>query len=216
MRLRTLVASLVSLALLGGAAQAAPLLTVSGFLNDAGNANLVGSGPAPDPPLFGNDFDIANNVAVYALAVAAPATVTFDSNGFAAGGVDPYFTLFQGSLPATATFLASNFVQAFSTGGDFLISLALAGGDYFVAIGAFANESFAENSGGGTLSDGFIGLGQPGLLGTYFYALEVTSDAVPPPPPLPEPSSLLLLVLGLAAVARARRLRDVVRKDSRP
>ena len=189
------------LGVLAGVAEATPVLTMNGYLNDAGNVDLVGSGPAPDAPLFGSDFDIANNVAIRAFTLAAASTVTFDSNGYDAGGVDPYFTLFEGATPSTATFIASNYAQAFSTGGDFVISLALAPGDYFVALGAFANESLAENLGGGTLADGFTGLGF-GSLGTYYYELDVTSDAATP---VPEPSTLTML--GLALVAGARRWR---------
>ena len=65
--------------------------------------------------LFGDDFEIANNVALHTFSVAAPGSFNFDSNGYDAGGIDPYFTLF-GTGP-TATFLASNYDQAFSTGG---------------------------------------------------------------------------------------------------
>lgn len=205
MKLRLLIACLF-FGLMSGRAHATPLVTVSGFLDDSSNASLIGSGAFPDPPLFGNDFEIANNVALYALTLATPAAVTFDSNGFAAGGVDPYFTLFQGSSAPAATFLASNFAQAFSTGGDFLISLALAAGDYFMAIGAFANMSLAENLGIGTLGDGFIGLGEPAFLGTTYYELVVTADgSAPPSSEVPEPSSLLLLSSGIAAFTRRRK-----------
>ena len=58
-------------------------------------------------------------------------------------------------------------------------------------MGAYANLSFAENLGVGSLGDGFIGLGQPDFLGNYYYELEVvTPDAA-----APEPSSLALLAL---------------------
>jgi hypothetical protein len=176
----------------------ASTVTLSGFFNDASNTALVGSdlGPA----LFGDDFEIANNVALYALAVPIAGLVSFDSNGFAAGGADPYFTLFQGNGPS-ATFLDSNFLQAFSTGGDFLISLPLAAGNYMIALGVFANMSFAENLGMGTLADGFIGLGQPDALGNYFYELVVTQ----PDQVIPEPSTLVLIVSGLAGLAGLRR-----------
>jgi hypothetical protein len=189
-------ASALTLVLLASIARAT---TLSGYLDDPGNANLIGSDLGT--PLFTDDFEIANNVALYALLVPTAATVTFDSNGFDAGGVDPYFTLFQGSTPATAIFFESNYDQAFSTGGDFLISLVLPAGDYFVALGAFANMSFAENLGIGTLDDGFIGLGVPDpiLLGSYYYELDIASSSVAP---VPEPSSSLLLVAALVALAR--------------
>jgi len=176
----------------------------SGFLNDAGNPALVYSdlGAA----LFGDDSEIANNVALHTFSIAAPLTASFDSNGFDAGGVDPYFTLFAGS-GGTATFLASNYDQAFSTGGDFLISLALAAGDYTIALGAFANMSMAENNPDAdpTLGDGFTFLGGPGYLGNYYYELNV--DTGTPPPPVPEPGSLPLALIGLAILGMGSRLR---------
>lgn len=190
------------LAALATHAAASHAVTFSGYVNDAANPALVHSdlGAA----MFGDDFEIANNVALHTFSVAAPGSYNFDSNGFAAGGIDPYFTLFSGT-GASATFLASNYDQAFSTGGDFLINLALAAGDYTIAIGTFANMSLAENNPDAdpSLGDGFTFLGGPGFLGNYYYELLV--DTGEPPPPIPEPGSLMLLLTGLAMVGARRR-----------
>ena len=53
--------------------------------------------------------------------------------------------------------------------------------------------SFAENSGSGTLGDGFVGLGDPGSLGDGSYSLALTT-------PVPEPSGTWLMAFGLVAV----------------
>jgi hypothetical protein len=66
-------------------------------------------------------------------------------------------------------------------------------------MGAFANMSFAENLGAGTLADGFIGLGEPGFLGSDYYELAIT---MPDATAVPEPATLLLLATGLGALAR--------------
>lgn len=183
----------------------------SGFLDDPANTALVGSDLGA--PLFGDDFEIANNVAVYSFSLAAPGSVSFDSNGFAAGGADPYFTLFAGG-DDDATVLASNYDQAFSTGGDFLITLALAAGDYRIALGAFANMSVAENSGFGTYADGFTFLGVPEFMGDTYYNLVVDTGVTP----VPEPSTVWLLglsMLGLAVMRRAAAP-STVRQPTRP
>ena len=93
-----------------------------------------------------------------------------------AGGADPYFILFRGRGNA-ATFLMSNYTRAFSTGGDFVLSSVLGAGDYTVVMGVFANESFAENYGSGTLGDGFTSLGVPDYSRSSFYRLEITKMA---------------------------------------
>ena len=173
----------------------ADTFTFSGFLNDPGNTALVGSDLAA--PLFDNDNDIANNVALYAFSLTTAGTVNFLSEGFALGGIDPYFTLFSGTGNA-ATFVDSNFVQAFSTGGDFNLNEALGVGDYTIAMGVFANMSSAENSGSGTLGNGFIGLGEPGSLGDYSYKLRVTTPSETPA--VPEPSYTVVVALGAAAL----------------
>lgn len=169
-------------------ASAAPAQTFSGRFDDPTNAALVSSDLTA--PSFVDDFSVANNVALYTFNVALAGTVTVLSTGFAAGGADPYFTLFRGSN-STASFVDSNFAQAFSTGGDFAFSSVLAAGNYMIALGTFANMSFAENAGTGTLADGFTGLGEPTSLGDAHYSLSVTT-------PVPEPSTSVLMTFGLA------------------
>jgi len=167
----------------------------SGHFDDPANVALVASdlGAAQ----FANEFEIANNVAVYDFIVALPGTVTITSTGFFAGGADPYFSLFEG-VGGTATFLASNYTQAFSSGGDFNYSAVLASGAHRLAIGVFANLSFAENFGSGTLADGFTALGTPGSLGDTSYRVVVTTA-------VPEAPQWVLLLLGLLAVGPAAR-----------
>jgi hypothetical protein len=197
MKLRVMMV-LLCLGLAIGTAQAT-ITTYSGFVNDPANAALVGLdlGSA----LFGNDNEIANNVALYNMLVPVSGTVGFVSKGFAAGGVDPYFSLFQGSGPA-ATFLGSNYDQAFLYGGgDFTLAYVLTPGTYTVALGTFANMSFAENLGTGTLGDGFSGLGEPNSLGRFYYELAVNT----PGEAVPEPSTLLLFGAGLAGMVVYRK-----------
>lgn len=206
--MKRMIRILLGTALLGAVCQPANAtpITFSGYLNDAGNAALVASDLSG--PLFVDEYDIANNVALYTLNVTTAGTATFTSLGYAQGGVDPYFTLFEGGA-STATFFASNYNEAYSTGGDFTISVPVAVGTYQMAVGAFANLSFAENYGTGTLADGFIALGVPYSLGdpnstSYsYYELQVTLPTETTP--VPEPASVTLTALGLAAAAARRR-----------
>ncbi len=191
--------TIAGLLLAAAAATAGAATTLSGNLGDTGNGALVGSDLGA--PGFTDDNTVANNVALYTFTVAQDGLVSIASTGFGAGGVDPYFTLFTGS-GGGATFFDSNFAQAFSTGGDFTWSGTLAAGSYEIALGVFANMSFAENLGSGTLGDGFIGLGDPNSLGDGGYSLTLTT----PGAPIPEPSTAWLLLAGAAGLAtRARR-----------
>ena len=175
---------------LASCATAATAVTFSGRLDDPANAALVASNMGPAQ--FATLGDVANNLALYDLLVAVGGPVTVQSTGFGTGGVDPYFTLFSGT-GGTATFLDSNFTQTFATGGDFNYVATLAAGSYTLALGAFANQSFAENLGNGTLADGFTALGTPGVLGDTGYRLVVTTQ-------VPELPATALLVLGLLAL----------------
>jgi hypothetical protein len=178
-------AALAAAAMTAGAAT-----TLAGNLGDPGNGALVGSDlGVPD---FTDANAVANNVALYTFTVAQAGTVSVVSTGFAAGGVDPYFTLFTGT-GATAAFLDSNYLQAISTGGDFTWAGTLAAGSYEIALGSFENMSYAENLGSGTLGDGFIGLGDPNAVWDGSYVLTLTT-------PVPEPTGLWLMAVGLAAV----------------
>lgn len=198
-------AALGLLATIGSAAVAAPLF-FSGRIDHPNNTALVGSdlGPAS----FTNAFESANNVALHTFTITTGGHYDLTSTGVAAGGVDPYVTIFSG-LGAGATFFASNFDNAFSVGGDFTLPLLLAAGDYTLAVGAFANLSFAENLGTGTLGDGFTGLGTPASLDDGPY--EITIDAGTGPVSVPEPAAPALCLAAMAAMgaARGRRRRGL-------
>lgn len=214
--MRLVMIATVMLGCLARAASAAPLV-LSGDLDDAGNTALYWSdlGPA----LFDNDGNIANNVAIYELSVAADSTVTFTSSGYLLGGIEPYFSVFSGTGNA-ATFVTSNEIEdLFNI--DFSFSLALLAGDYMLTIGSWVNQPFAWNNPDGdpTLGDGFTGLGVPSA-GTYFYEVSLdcvavtaadpcdVADGTITPVPVAEPASLLLMAVGLGAAARLRRRRS--------
>lgn len=199
-RLRQRLAAL-AIATLAGPALAG-VVTLSGNLGDPTNTALVASDMGP--ALFLGDLDTSNNVALHTLHVALAGTVSFKSNGYASGGIDPYFTLFSGTDQASATVRDSNYLNAFGSGGDFTQDIMLTAGDYTVAIGVFANLSFAENLGTGFLANGFTALGGPGFLGNGSYSFTVT---LPDATTVPEPGGVTLVLIAAFAASLAGGLR---------
>lgn len=120
----------------------------------------------------------------YGGSSGAPGGTNAAGAAIAAGGFDPYVTLFAGSGPA-ATFLASNddglcppgTIADALCGDSTLVTGVLPAGTYTLAISAFLNMSLAENLGSGTLGDGFVGLGSFGTR-TNAYAVDIGGSTV--------------------------------------
>jgi hypothetical protein len=192
----------------------ADILSFTGDLRTDATFNSCGIGCTLDA---GNsDFDYAQWAAVERdFTVAASSTVqaiTFSYGGgtngngmpIAPGGFEPYLSLFD----ASGNFLASTFFGTTCPPGantnagsgqcfDVLLDAGiLAPGNYAITISAFENMSFAENSGVGSLADGFAGLGNLAAGEDMHYAFDVIlHDAAP----VPEPASLGLT--GCAVLA---------------
>lgn len=196
--------------------------SISGYLDDSGNLALAASDGYQDlrAARFGNDDEIARNVALYELTVLSEGTFSFSSLGWAKGGAEPYFTLFAGSGLAAAFLDSNGLSDPFTI--DFSISRFLQAGTHMMALGVWENMSFAENNPDldPSLADGFTALGDPGRLGNYYYEVVISSaDAefeeprpagdLRNPTPAPEPSALLLIACGASgALARVRRRRQ--------
>jgi hypothetical protein len=187
---------LICLGFLIGTSNVAWTVTFFGYFNDPGNSALIGSdlGSAS----FADDDEIAGNIFLYNLNITVDGNVSFISKGYAAGGAEPYFSLFQGVNRDSATFLDSNYSISEI---DFSLNKYLTIGSYWIALGVWENMSIAENYGSGTLGDGFTGLGVPGYLGNYYYELEVTQTEQP----VPEPGTILFTLLGLAGLMGLRK-----------
>ena len=157
----------------------------------AGSISLVGQLDPSDPQdVFLYEFTLSapTTVAIqtwgYGGTLSAPGGTNAKGNAIAAGGFDPYVTVFNGSGP-TATFRVSNDDGACPPGAlsaglclDSTLSLsALPAGTYTLALSAFENMSFAENYGSGTLADGFIGLGSFGGR-TSAFAVDISGAGI--------------------------------------
>lgn len=171
------------------------------------------------------DPDNPNAVALIEFETSANASLNIQTWSFgggvnaagaviAAGGFDPYASLFAG-WGATASFVASNddgicppATASPLCADSTLTRAALPAGRYTLALGLPGNFSFAENLGSGNLGDGFIGLaaswsdGACSATCTGRYAVDIGSAAL-----VPEPSAAGLLALGLLGLAWHRRTR---------
>lgn len=189
------------------------------FTGDLRNdANVTSCGTGCTLGLSSSDSDYAQWAAVVdAFTVSTTSTVqavTFSYGGgvngagaaIAEGGFEPYLSLFD----AGGNFLGSTFSGTTCPAGsntnsvsgqcfDVLLDAGiLAPGTYQIAISAFENMSFAENSGAGTLTDGFTGLGNLAAGEDLHYAFDVD---LTPTAATPEPSSvwfagLIMLAAG--------------------
>ncbi|HLK18863.1 MAG TPA: DVUA0089 family protein, partial [Bryobacteraceae bacterium] len=148
------------------------------------DATFTDCGPACTLGAANSDADYAQWAAVvetfHVPVLSTVQAVTFSYGGgtngagntILPGGFEPYLSLFDSS----GNFLASTLFGVTCPAGAntnpasnqcFDVALGagmLAPGTYEIAISAFENQSFAENSGSGNLADGFTGLGnlQPG------------------------------------------------------
>jgi len=195
---------------------AASTLFFSGNLRT--DATVLDCGPSCTLGAANTDFDYAQSAAVVdSFVVGSTSTmsaITYSYGGgtsltgavVAAGGLEPYLSLFD----ASGNFLASTFFGTQCPAGantyagncddESLDGGTLAAGTYYIALTAFQNMSLAENYGLGNLSDGFTGLGDLQLDEDLHYGFDVilTPNSTPPPP-VPEPNYLFLMAFALGA-----------------
>jgi hypothetical protein len=217
---------LVGLSVAVGGAQATTTQSFTGDLR--ADATFQSCGTGCTLGVGNSDSDYAQWAAVQRnFIVAAPSTVqavTFSYGGGTNGnnqtivpdGFEPYLSLFDSS----GTFLSSTFFGVTCPPGantnagsgqcyDVLLDAGLlAPGNYIITISAFENMSFAENSGAGTLADGFTGLGNLAFGEDMHYAFDVVIQQTSQ---VPEPSTFSFvgyasLISSVAAGAR-RKLR---------
>lgn len=198
-------------------AQGASASTISYTGNFRADATFLSCGGTCTLGVGNSDGDFAQYAAVvrtFKVPIAsAVQIVSFsygggvngDGTNILEGGLEPYLSLFDDS----GNFLASTFFGVTCptnanvnsvTGNCYDVLLdagSLAAGNYQIALSAYQNMSSAENSGSGTLADGFSGLGNlpPGL--DLHYAFDVVLDS---PAAVPEPDSSALTIGMLLAI----------------
>jgi hypothetical protein len=148
------------------------------------------------------NFNVPVTSQMSAITFSYGGGVNGNGTVIAPNGFEPYLSLFDPS----GTFLASTFFgttcpvgantnsttqQCYDVGLD---GGVLSPGTYSIAISAFENLSFAENTGSGTLADGFTGLGNLAPGEDLHYAFDVVlKDASP----IPEPATFYLTVCAV-------------------
>ena len=211
----------------GGSKRASASSIVYSFTgNLRTNATSIGCGSGCTLGSSNTDGDYAQWAAVVETFIVGVTStmqaMTFSYGGgtngasasIAQGGFEPYLSLFD----SAGHFLASTFfgtvcptgAQTNSNSGQCLdVSLnggTLAPGTYQIAISAFENMSSAENSGAGTLADGFTGLGNLAPGEDLHFAVDVTLNNASGPS-VPEPATRWLLPPSLAFTYFARNFR---------
>lgn len=209
-----LVPLLLSLSILAGAStrMVADTIYVSGDLRT--DATVTSCGPGCTLNSSNSDADYAQWAAVVtSFTVSTTSTmsaITYSYGGgtsltgasVAAGGLEPYLSLFD----ASGNFLASTFFSGCPVGGNtyagncYDVSLdggTLAAGTYYITLTAFENMSLAENLGMGSLSDGFTGLGNLAANEDLHYGYDITLTPTGVSP-VPEPTYTWLAGMVLA------------------
>jgi hypothetical protein len=173
---------------------------------------VIAASPAFSDVTFSGDFNLLGldpQFDAYLGTFVLPAATAVDirSVGWAAGGFDPIVSLFQGTGPS-AVFLDLNDDANYPLDLDSRLTYgSLDAGAYVLAITYASNVPFAYNQGGGTLGDGFIGLGVVDFSRTNSFEVDVSYET--PVPNIPEPAAILLLGTAATVLAggRWRRLR---------
>jgi len=159
------------------------------------------------------DFTVSTTSAMQAVTFSYGGGVNGAGSTIPQGGFEPYLSLFDsGGNFLASTFFGTTCPAGANTNTDsgqcfdvLLDGGTLSTGDYQIAISAFENLSVAENSGTGTLSDGFTGLGNLAQGEDLHFAFDIvlTNSAS-----VPEPRTTLLigLAFGLIAVAGKRKV----------
>lgn len=170
------------------------------------------------------NFTVATSSSVQAITFSYGGGTNGNGMAIGADGFEPYLSLFD----ASGKFLASTLFGTTCPPGantnagsgqcyDVLLDAGvLAPGNYAITISAFENMSFAENSGMGTLADGFTGLGNLAGGEDLHYAFDV--DLTPASPTaVPEPASDALLAgAGLLWYLATRRSTRANREKPMP
>jgi PEP-CTERM motif len=182
------------------------------------DAAILDCGPSCTLGPADSDADFAQFAAVvvnFTVSTAGPVQViTYGFGGgtsigghvVVAGGLEPYLSLFDsGGNFLSSTLLGTTCpVGAGFVGPDcfdvLLDAGVLAPDSYTLTLTAYENLSIAENV-GGTLADGFTGLGNLAPTENLGYAF----DLVVPDSAVPEPGSATLLCVALAAALAVRR-----------
>jgi hypothetical protein len=153
-----------------------------------------------------NSFTVASTSTMSAITYSYGGGTSLTGASVASGGLEPYLSLFD----ASGNFLASTYFGTTCPLGantydgncydESLDGGTLAAGTYYIALTAFENMSYAENSGVGTLSDGFTGIGDLQSDEDLHYGFDVilTPDSGPPPA-VPEPNYVFLMGIALGA-----------------